>query len=268
MKKLFYFLLLFSVKVSFAGDVVNGNKFHFLPMAIIKKTATIEEIAERLLNDQKFTDVIATFTNNSMAVRKVIVEGAGEEGYEKYKELAAEDNSEEFKKFYEANKIDPSFVYDKVSENVYEWGQLLKGNTDFAELSSEDQQNILVRIQELFTDDFVNNHPGNPFVEWLQKLLQTKTGDLLIAFNQKGGPKYSSESSVKLSISEVGKCLLGAGVSFLASNYKALRTMVQLLDGEWSFSGIREVVCMFIPEAKIASTIIGFAGCIITAMIW
>jgi hypothetical protein len=268
MKKLFYFLLLFSVNISFAAGLVNGNKFYSLPPVLRTKTASIEEIAEHLLNDQKFADLMATFTTNSLAVRKVIVDAAGEDGYKKYEELAVEGNSEGVIEYYESNKIDTVFVCDKASQNLFEWAQFVKNNPDLEELSEEEQEVIFKRMQELFVDDFVNNNPNNPLVEWLRKLLESRTGDLLVAYNSKGGPTANVDSPLKLSISEVGKCLFAAGISFIAGNYKALRSIAGLLDGEWSFSGIRDVISMFIPEAKIASMIVGFVGCIISGMIW
>jgi hypothetical protein len=267
MKKLFYLLLIFIFK---SANAANGMEI--VPVLLppgIASNQLVNEYAQRFLNDEKFTNVMEVFVKNSWEVRKHIVAACGEEGYNKYESLAAENDDEAIRSFYESNHIDTGFICDKHSDNLFEWGRFINYEyPDFNALSEEEQISVFEKMKEIFTDDFVNKYPANPFVNWLIQLLESRSGDLLVAYQTKGGPNTLEFIYNKLSAAEVGKCLLGAGVSFLAGNYKALRTIAGLLDGEWSFAGIREVISMFIPEAKIASVIIGFAGCIITAAIW
>jgi hypothetical protein len=267
MKKLLYFLLLFSFKLSLASDFNKGKPIPGLPISLNGKKINAEEFAERLLNDESFSRYLITSAQNALDVYDQIVKAGGEEAYKKYEKLAQEGENAAVEDFLISYNIDSSWICDKMSESIYECVEFMKKNPEFVEISAEEQLEVLEQLQKLFSQEFIDNNPSHPLIDWIRILLNSRPGPLLIAYTHKG-PNSNLDEPYKLSIKDVGDCLFGAGIAFLSSNFKALKTMWQMLSGEWTFSGIRTVVTLFIPQAKIASAIIGLVGCLVREMFW
>lgn len=246
-KNLFFFLLILIF--------ISCKKYDFV--SVKSSEVIISELSQKFANDEIFAATVANILTEHKVATEYLHKIGGQELLQEYSSLSAKESLTYFENKYSLNS---EVIIDAKVKIISNWAYLMEINPEFAMLDINSKIKVLEGVRKILS--------GNSHVIKSNTVVKSLTN--AIAGSRNTVDNVALDGG--LSWNDIGDCAFDVLAASLASQYKLIKTLYDVIHGyNLGLDGIRNV-CYSALKSIIGSTAGGaaffFVTCIIRAYLF